>query len=244
MKGYLCFILLLATLVVSGCGGKDLQVGPGQEVVLSPGQRLTIVGEDLQVKFLRVSSDSRCPRGAQCIWAGEAKCEIELTSAGTSTVMTLTERGLTDACSIEVPQGYLLSFHIMPYPEVERHIPAEKYRLRLSVTRAVPLTTVIGPVLARPSDFQGHQVTIVGYYRGWDLLQEAGTPPPVTRSDWVIKDASGAIYVSASSQATVPEGLSPNSPQSASTLLEVRGIVRLTRTGQPYIEATSIRRLP
>ncbi len=241
---YIRLALLLVILAVISCGRSDVQPRLGEEVVLSPDQQVSFRDADLTIRFIGVTSDSRCPRGAQCIWAGEAKCEIELIAAGTTTQMTLTEHGLTDAGSTEAPQGYVLSFHISPYPQVGKKIAAGKYRLHLTVTRAVPPTAIVGSILAKPSDFQGREVTIVGYYRGWDLLQEANTPPPVTRSDWVITDATGAIYVSAASPARVPEGISPGSLQSVNTLLEVRGIVRLTQTGQPYIEAASIRRLP
>jgi len=34
--------------------------------------------------------------------------------------------------------------------------------------------TPIGEILADPSGYQGREVTILAYYRGWDLLGEAG----------------------------------------------------------------------
>jgi hypothetical protein len=51
----------------------------GQEVALMPGQTTTVQGEPLSIAFLRVAEDSRCPRGAQCVRAGEAKVELMLT---------------------------------------------------------------------------------------------------------------------------------------------------------------------
>jgi hypothetical protein len=244
MKGKLCLALLFIAVTLAGCDRGGLQAQPGKEAILSPGQHVTIIGEDLTIKFIGVSHDSRCPRGVQCVWAGEAKCEVEITSAGATTTLTLTERGLTDKSSTEIPQGHVLTFHITPYPQPGKRVSPEQYRLHLTVTRAVSRTSIIGFILNNPSDFQGREVTIVGYYRGWDLLQEANMPPPVTRSDWVITDTTGAIYVSAASPAKVPEGLSPGSLHSVNTLLEGTGIVRLTQTGQPYIEAAIIRRLP
>jgi len=244
MRGKLCLALLVIAATLAGCGRDGLQAQLGKEAVLSPGQRVTIIGEDLTIKFIDVSHDSRCPRGVQCVWAGEAKCEVEITSGGTTIELTLTERGLTDRGSTEIPQGHVLAFHITPYPEPGKSIAPEQYRLHLTVTRAFSRTSIIGSILSSPAEFRGREVTIIGYYRGWDLLQEANMPPPVTRSDWVITDATGAIYVSAASPAKVPEGLSPGSLQSVTTLLEVTGIVRLTQTGQPYIEAANIKRLP
>ena len=105
------------------------------------------------------------------------------------------------------------------------------------------LTDVVASVLTTPYSFEGRQVTIVGYYRGWDLLGETKTGPPVTRSDWVIKDDTGAIYISALSEARV-SGLSPSSLEDVDTILKLIGIVHVTKEGQPYLEATSIEPIP
>ncbi len=51
----------------------------GQEVALMPGQMTTVRGEPLTIAFRRVVEDSRCPRGVQCVRAGEAKVELMLT---------------------------------------------------------------------------------------------------------------------------------------------------------------------
>jgi len=110
-----------------------------------------------------------------------------------------------------------------------------------SNTQSQRLTDIIASIIAAPYSSEGQQVTIVGYYRGWDLLDEANAAPPVTRSDWVIKDASGAIYISAYSEAKVAE-LDPSSRKDIDTILKLTGIVRVTPKGQPYIEATSIER--
>jgi len=157
--------------------------------------------------------------------------------------MALTEPGLTDEYSNERYEGYELTFHVTPYPEAAKKIPTDAYRLHLIVSKLPKLTERLGSVIAEPFSFDGQNITVVGYYRGWDLLHEANTAPPVTRSDWVVKDSAGAIYVSAASQAKVPEGLHPGSPQDTGVILEVKGVVRVTEGGQPYIEATSIQRI-
>ncbi len=105
------------------------------------------------------------------------------------------------------------------------------------------LTDIVATVLANPHYYEGQQVTIVGYYRGWDLLDETGSSPPVTRSDWVIKDATGAIYVSAASKATMPP-LDPTSLEDVNTILKVVGTVNVSAAGQPYLEAESVEAQP
>jgi hypothetical protein len=130
----------------------------------------------------------------------------------------------------------------MPYPEAGQEIDKDAYRLHLIVSKP-QLTDMLGNVIAEPISFVGQNITVVGYYRGWDLLHEANVTPPVSRSDWVIKDSTGAIYISANSEAGVPDGLNPGSFEDTDVILEVKGVVRVTEAGQPYIEATSIERL-
>jgi hypothetical protein len=102
------------------------------------------------------------------------------------------------------------------------------------------LTSVIGSILSNPADFAGQEVTIIGYYRGWDLLGEAGTGPVVTRSDWVITDLSGAIYVEARNGLDGALGLDPSSRSDTTKILRLVGVVRVNDRRQPYIQPQKI----
>jgi len=236
----LCILALVLSL--SGCANRSIEVNAnlGKEFTLSIGQSATIAGENLRIRFAEVLEDSRCPRDVICIWAGRVSCIVELTYAGSSYRMALTEPGLTDEYSKERYEGYEITFHVIPYPEAGEKISRDTYRLQLIVSRLAQLTERVGSVIADPYSFEGQNITVVGYYRGWDLLHEANTSPPVTRSDWVIKDSTGAIYVSADSEAKVPEGLRPDLLEDTGVILEIKGVVHVTEGGQPYIEATSI----
>jgi len=112
--------------------------------------------------------------------------------------------------------------------------------LRVDWPRRLPLNHLLGHVLESPQEFKGREVTVVGYYRGWDLLGEANAPPPVTRSDWVITDATGAIYVSAASAAPADLASGPGSGNDLWRVLRLSGVVRLTAEGQPYLEADQV----
>ena len=61
--------------------------------------------------------------------------------------------------------------------------------------------TEIGDILANPAKYEWELVTITGEYRGW---QGEGYEPPVTRSDWVIRDETGLIYVTGKSPGLDP----------------------------------------
>ena len=47
---------------------------------LNLGEKKSLKTEDINVKFVKVTEDSRCPKGMECIWAGIAAVELELSS--------------------------------------------------------------------------------------------------------------------------------------------------------------------
>ncbi|MGQ9556144.1 MAG: hypothetical protein ACUVWR_18740 [Anaerolineae bacterium] len=245
LKRSLYFIVFVCALfAATGCTQvENLEVHLNEEVCLCIGQSASVVGEGLVISFEDVTEDSRCPSGVTCVWPGRVRCAVELRHAGSSDRMTLTEPGLTSGYTTEEYENYRLSFHVTPYPEAGEEIAKSAYRLHLIISKLPELTQIVGSILAEPLTFEGKDITVIGYYRGWDLLGEAGVGPPVTRSDWVIKDLSGAIYVSAHSEAKVPDGLSPDSLEDTDAVLKVMGIVRVSADGQPYIDAKSIERL-
>jgi hypothetical protein len=112
--------------------------------------------------------------------------------------------------------------------------------LRVDWPLRLPLSHLLGRILESPHEFRGQEVTVVGYYRGWDLLGEANASPPVTRSDWVMADARGAIYVSAASAALADLPPGPGSGNDLWRVLRLSGVVRLTAKGQPYLEADQV----
>jgi len=135
-RSFYLLVFLAIVLAVSNCDGFDnSSVRLNEEFSLSIGQRAFIAGENLEVKFKEVTEDSRCPSGVTCVWEGRVTCVVELTQAGVSNQMSLTEPGLTDEYSRERYQGYEFAFHVTPYPEAGKNIPADKYRLYLIVAK-------------------------------------------------------------------------------------------------------------
>src|SRR4030042_1535090 len=97
----IAFLAIVLTASGCGIGLSDIQVRLNKEFSLSLGQRALIAGENLGIRFEEVTEDSRCPRGVTCIWAGRVTCMVEITQAGSSYRMALTESGLTDEYSRE-----------------------------------------------------------------------------------------------------------------------------------------------
>ncbi len=89
----------------------------------------------------------------------------------------------------------------------------------------------VADITSNPTEYEGKTVTLSGEYRGW----EAGYgSPPVTRSDWVLKDTTGAIHVTGK----MSTGLDPMDDRGKT--ITVDGIVKV-KEGQAYIEAQTIR---
>jgi len=89
---------------------------------------------------------------------------------------------------------------------------------------------VLGLILEEPSRFESVTVTVTGVFHGWRGPCLGG--PPVSRSDWMIADPSGCIYV----HGPVPSGLDPARP--AGEKISVTGVVRVKKE-RPYLDASA-----
>jgi hypothetical protein len=137
MRRYLLLSGLLAVaLLLAGC--EDLlnwwtaRAELGKPFTLRVGQSAQV--EDLRVTFAGVLGDSRCPVDVVCVWAGNAKVELELAVSGDA-------RGTVELNSTIEPReatfaGYLLSYvDLKPYPRSTRQPDPQAYRLTLVVSK-------------------------------------------------------------------------------------------------------------
>jgi hypothetical protein len=114
------------------------------------------------------------------------------------------------------------------------------YRVRFEprLPRAVYLSDTLGMILNAPREFSGRVFEIIGYYRGWNLYSEArGTP--VTRSDWVIADDGGAMYVTGLGV----RGLDPSARSDAWNVVRLTARVVYVRLGTSYLEGIRVENL-
>ena len=89
--------------------------------------------------------------------------------------------------------------------------------------------SIIGRILDTPTRFASATVTITAGFGGWRGPCRSG--PPVSRSDWMINDASGCLYV----HGPLPPGLDPSRPGGEN--ITVTGVVRIKRN-TPYLDLT------
>ncbi len=88
-------------------------------------------------------------------------------------------------------------------------------------------TIALGTIRQNPLNFRHRKVMVAGVFRGW---QGKGLEHPgITRSDWVVEDTSGAIYVAGAP----PFALDP--VKDLGQPITVWGTLELTKKGIPYL---------
>lgn len=99
------------------------------EILLDVGHEFKL--DQSSVRFLKVISDSRCPKKVTCIWEGEAKILLGITENGEYYEKEYVIGGnrlefmLSDVLQLQVSQ-------LSPYPETGAGIAPEEYKLRFT----------------------------------------------------------------------------------------------------------------
>jgi len=95
--------------------------------------------------------------------------------------------------------------------------------------------TPIAEIWNDPEKYLNQTVTLRGQYQGWH--GEGIKHPLITRSDWVIKDNTGAIYV------TGRTGIRLRPERDIGVEIIVRGKVLLNKENVPYIKAIEVTKI-
>ena len=106
----------------------------GATAKLRVGGSLTVGGEALEVRFDRVSEDSRCPIGVTCVWEGDAVVRVTVTKGASA--------GLELHTQVNFPReatyaGYRVRLaDLAPLPEANRPVDPAAYVASLVITKA------------------------------------------------------------------------------------------------------------
>jgi hypothetical protein len=105
-----------------------------QEFDLKLGQSV-VVGEDrLKINFVSVAEDSRCPEGAQCIWAGNAKLALTVRKGNAKPSSIELNTGVTSQQASYMGHEIKLTA-LRPHPKVNAGIDKKTYVATLIVTK-------------------------------------------------------------------------------------------------------------
>ena len=113
-------VLILGMLCSATARGTDIQLGQPFDVRL--GEAAVLKTGKLTIRFDAVGKDSRCPKGATCVWAGNGSVHLSVSQAvlPPSTV-TLNTLGGSRFPSRAHVFGYLLKLlDLKPYPTLAR----------------------------------------------------------------------------------------------------------------------------
>ena len=138
MKKLLLIFAVLIVNLVSAQDSTSVKVD-APKIVSKLMYGSTIKVENIEFKFVAVESDSRCPKGVQCVWAGEAIVLVDVFENGKK----IEQKRLvfSPTSQLQNALGNLFSseslkvsgLNIAPYPEHGTKIKAEDYYVQLSV---------------------------------------------------------------------------------------------------------------
>ena len=108
----------------------------GKEVSLKIDQTLEIESENLEIKFLGMTSDSRCPKGTDCVWAGQVIVMVNVWKAGENLgefELIDTNDGRVSPTQVDNYEIFLLK--VKPYREVNKIINTKDYIITIKVDK-------------------------------------------------------------------------------------------------------------
>lgn len=135
--------IVVFALLCAACSNQPMAGDPGdrpttpasldREFRIAFGQTVAVKGADLEITFNDVS-DSRCPQGAVCVWAGSAHVALEVvTSTGKPAQLALdTHPDLQGSGSVF---DYVVRLvKVDPFPVLDVAQPRESYVVTLVVS--------------------------------------------------------------------------------------------------------------
>ena len=131
------FLAVLCLLVVTACDEQNPvgpTVGMNERFTLAPGEVATVRDADLNVQFVDVTGDSRCPADAICIQGGDALVNIRVLDNGATSAYEL-HTGDSSRATVTHKQVRIALVELAPYPFSSRTIAPGEYRATLTVTR-------------------------------------------------------------------------------------------------------------
>lgn len=127
-----CFVLATACVADSDRPAEpsidsELQLRLGESAVVHPG--------GIEVTFVTVQSDSRCGKGEQCVWEGDAVVVLRLASSTAGAEERLLHTATTESRSSFYDGHTVRLAALLPPPQAGRAIPPEEYVAVLHVAR-------------------------------------------------------------------------------------------------------------
>lgn len=130
-----CALSCLFAAALTSCGATNSQTTPsvdlGADVTLAPGASAAFESASIVVQFLGVTADSRCPRDATCMWAGEVSVLLSIGNARQSPTRHEVVEG-----EHAISGDYRITVvRVLPERVASANIPPESYRATLQLQK-------------------------------------------------------------------------------------------------------------
>ena len=137
------FFISLVLLIGVSIGCLDITIDDfslpalGSQFRLKVNQTTAIESEDIKVKLLNVTDDSRCPSDVVCIWAGQVSVLVNITENDESLGdVTLTlGAGNPDLAVKNIGDYSVKVIEVNPYPISTHKIETSEYIVTLTVSK-------------------------------------------------------------------------------------------------------------
>ena len=129
-------LVVLCLLTITACDENPVgpTVGVNERFTLAPGEVATVRDLGLNVQFMNVTGDSRCPADALCIQGGDALVHIRVLDGGATSSYEL-HTGDASRATVTHNQLRIALVELQPYPFTSRTIAPGEYRATLTVSR-------------------------------------------------------------------------------------------------------------
>ncbi len=127
IRNWCVSILIAVALAACGRGGAATLNEPIQ---LAPGEWANFKAEHLEVKFVGIDDDSRCPDDVTCVWAGEVVVRLTLRRDSRNKEVSVKE---TQGLAVD---GYTINIlQVLPPRASSSPVALADYRVTLKITR-------------------------------------------------------------------------------------------------------------
>lgn len=137
MKRHHTLVPLLLTVALAACRSAGApaphEAALNQDIRLAPGERALFGPQKLDVEFVRVVEDSRCPTDVTCVWAGEVKVQLSTRIDAGAAV----QHEITAGQYATVGELRLIVVQVQPERISTHKISPEEYRVTLKVEPVV-----------------------------------------------------------------------------------------------------------
>jgi hypothetical protein len=138
VRPFALLLMLAAVALCTACAGSRsggtptaTPMAPGAEITLTPGQTISLGSTAWELRFVEATNDSRCPKGVQCIRAGDVTLHFFAADPSGAISNVSVRFGEGDATAAVGPLTVEV-LAVQPTPIAGQPIPPADYRVTLT----------------------------------------------------------------------------------------------------------------